>query len=340
MQYPDSIERSSEYLRLAIPLMAKQSTPRHPLSYAVWYEFVSGRNAALNAEIAQLTASGTQLSEAVTMDLYRKHVLGIDESTAERIKSGLERVLQEVAETTAESSGKAAAYGSTLEAWGSELQQGGMDADRLLERISRVVKQTAETQTSMVKLQSVLDESRAEVEELKAQLTRAKEEASTDALTGVTNRKGFDRTLIEMTDAAMGNTTDLCLMMVDIDHFKKINDTYGHVFGDKVIRTVAQSLKSSIKGRDLVARYGGEEFAVLLPETPAKGAHVVADQIRAQIEKVRIKRLDKDEYVSQITVSIGVTQYRPREDLAEFVSRADGALYASKSGGRNRVTLY
>ncbi len=340
MQYPDSIERSSEYLRLAIPLMAKQSTPRHPLSYAVWYEFVSGRNASLNAEIAQLTANGTQLSEAVTIDLYRKHVLGIDESTAERIKSGLERVLQEVAETTAESSGKAAAYGTSLEAWGTELQQGGMNSDQLLERIARVVNLTTETQVSMVKLQTVLDESRAEVEELRAQLTRAKEEAATDALTGVTNRKGFDKLIVEMTEAALVENSDLCLMMIDIDHFKKINDTYGHVFGDKVIRTVAQALRSSIKGRDLAARYGGEEFAVLLPETAAKGAHVVAEQIRALIEKARVKRLDKDEYVSQITVSIGVTQYRPREDLTEFIGRADKGLYAAKSGGRNRVTLY
>ncbi len=340
MQYPDSIERSSEYLRLAIPLMAKQSTPRHPLSYAVWYEFVSGRNASLNAEIAQLTANGTQLSEAVTIDLYRKHVLGIDESTAERIKSGLERVLQEVAETTAESSGKAAAYGTSLEAWGTELQQGGMNSDQLLERIARVVNLTTETQVSMVKLQTVLDESRAEVEELRAQLTRAKEEAATDALTGVTNRKGFDKLIVDMTEAALVENSDLCLMMIDIDHFKKINDTYGHVFGDKVIRTVAQALRSSIKGRDLAARYGGEEFAVLLPETGAKGAHVVAEQIRALIEKARVKRLDKDEYVSQITVSIGVTQYRPREDLTEFIGRADKGLYAAKSGGRNRVTLY
>ena len=139
-------------------------------------------------------------------------------------------------------------------------------------------------------------------------------------------------------DAASDN--GLCLLMVDIDNFKNINDTYDHLFGDKVIRTLANTLKSKLKGQDAVARLGGEEFAVLLPETSPQGAHAVAEQIRISIERGKIRHPNSRDHLGGITVSIGIAAYRRGDTLDEWIDHADKALYFSKQTGRNKVTRY
>ena len=131
-----------------------------------------------------------------------------------------------------------------------------------------------------------------------------------------------------------------CLLMLDIDHFKKINDSFGHLLGDKVIKMVARTLKNQIKGKDIAARYGGEEFSVLLPETELKNAWTVAENIRRMIESMSIKRAHDKQEVCRMTISIGVARYQSDESVTDFIGRADNALYHSKNTGRNRVTVF
>jgi diguanylate cyclase len=128
------------------------------------------------------------------------------------------------------------------------------------------------------------------------------------------------------------------ILITDIDHFKLVNDTYGHLFGDKVICAIAQILKQNIKGKDTAARYGGEEFVILLPDTPLQGALTLAESIRATIEGIRIKRVQDNAVATNITVSLGVASYQQNESISDFIGRADQALYESKRQGRNRVT--
>jgi diguanylate cyclase len=193
-------------------------------------------------------------------------------------------------------------------------------------------------QSSVDTMQVQLDMSQREISELREELSRVREVAMVDGLTGLLNRTAFDRRLAalaaEETDA---ETPQLCLVMMDIDHFKQVNDNFGHVFGDHVLVAIAAALKATVKGRDAAARYGGEEFALLLPNTPIKGAQVVAEQVREAIGHKRVRRGDK--ILANITVSVGVAAYRSDESIASFIERADAALYASKREGRNRVTL-
>jgi diguanylate cyclase len=157
-------------------------------------------------------------------------------------------------------------------------------------------------------------------------------------LTGLLNRKGFSQALDSET-VRVSESRNLSLLMIDIDHFKKVNDTYGHLLGDKVIRFVGMTVKDRIKGKDLAACYGGEELAVLLPETSLAGARSVAEEIRRAMATARIQRLDNGQAIGAITVSLGVAQYRPGETHEALIARADAALYRSKESGRNRVSV-
>ncbi|WP_296052122.1 GGDEF domain-containing protein [uncultured Alteromonas sp.] len=162
--------------------------------------------------------------------------------------------------------------------------------------------------------------------------------ATTDELTGLPNRRTFiERAELELSRTERGSP-DLWMLMVDVDNFKEINDTEGHAMGDKVLKIIAQTLKSSIRQIDAVGRLGGEEFAILLPDTPLEGTQRVAESIRRNIESEHIKGWT-DTY-GAVTISIGVAKAVPNETFQSLLNKADEALYASKSAGRNVVSFY
>ena len=159
----------------------------------------------------------------------------------------------------------------------------------------------------------------------------------TDSLTGIANRKAFDATLREAAHQAMETGTDLSLLFLDIDNFKRFNDTWGHQMGDQALRLVAKTLMDNVKGQDLPSRYGGEEFAVILPQTALVDAVTLANKIRHAFAVRKLVKRDTGETIGGITVSIGVSHFEPGESLNHFVERADHALYTAKRDGRNRV---
>ncbi len=140
-----------------------------------------------------------------------------------------------------------------------------------------------------------------------------------------------------MAAEALQERDDLCLLLMDIDHFKKFNDTFGHQVGDEVLKVVARTLKEGVKGRDTPARYGGEEFAVILPQTSLKNAVVVAEQIRTTLASRKLQNRKTGADYGFVTLSIGVSKYRFGESLEALIQRADEALYLGKNRGRNRV---
>jgi diguanylate cyclase len=129
----------------------------------------------------------------------------------------------------------------------------------------------------------------------------------------------------------------LTLLITDIDHFKRFNDSYGHLTGDQVLRLVALSVKQNVKGADLAARFGGEEFAVILPNTPMRSALTVAEHIRRAVMSKELVKRSTGENLGRVTISIGVASYRPGDTYASLIDRADTCLYAAKRGGRNKV---
>lgn len=337
MRYTDTIERSAEFLRLAIPHMSRQDTALHPVSYAVWYEYVSGRNEALRARVDELVADGGKLDEQETLALFARHIAEMDPSVAQRVSDGFQRIISGMAESAAQAGDQTARFDSSLSSFSAALNQaGGQPTDA--EVIDKVLRSTREMRSAVDHLQQRLVDSQTEIQRLKQEVERARSDALIDSLTGLANRRAFDECLESCVQEGRPRQRGLCLVMLDIDHFKRVNDTYGHLLGDQVIRAVAQVLKASVKGQDTAARVGGEEFAVLLPDTPVNGATVVAEKIRAAIAAARIRRGQQD-LAERITVSLGVACHRLGETARELMDRADAALYVSKTGGRNCVTL-
>ena len=159
-------------------------------------------------------------------------------------------------------------------------------------------------------------------------------EANSDSLTGLNNRRWLDELLSRLKGKALGDLAPLCLMMLDVDHFKQFNDTYGHQKGDDVLRTVAKVMQGSLRPSDMVGRYGGEEFIVLLPGSSMSAAKIVAERLRQGVE---VQKLEHEGVpLAPVTISIGVAQWDGGQKLEELIAQADAALYQAKEQGRNR----
>jgi diguanylate cyclase (GGDEF)-like protein len=163
------------------------------------------------------------------------------------------------------------------------------------------------------------------------------EQAETDALTGLPNRRTLDARLLEEFDRARRHNTHLSFVLVDIDDFKKVNDQYGHQFGDDVLRSVSSVLAGSLRALDLAGRFGGEEFALVLPGTPAAAGRRVADQIRKTLSKASFG--DPEREIVGVTASFGVAGFPDCTTVEELIGRADTALYEAKHAGKNRVVV-
>ncbi len=167
--------------------------------------------------------------------------------------------------------------------------------------------------------------------------------ATLDALTGLNNRRQFEIRLKQEYASAKRQKHSLCAMMIDIDFFKSINDTYGHAIGDKVLKSVAKIIKEQLREYDIPSRYGGEEFCILLPQTKIEEANIVAQRLRTAVEKSVVEVSNEKESQNKkinVTISIGLSQLNKTDIADDLYKRADRALYEAKERGRNRVVVY
>ena len=225
-------------------------------------------------------------------------------------------------------------HAGQLEAIGLELaearERGETDMDAAL--ISAMAKVTEANE----RLQQQLQSAEQKIAEQKGQIETQTAEARTDALTLLPNRRAFDAELLRRLAEYTRYQIPVTLMLADVDHFKKFNDTHGHLAGDEVLRGVAKTLFQAMREVDLVARYGGEEFAVIFPATTVQDAQRGAERGRAAIEAARF---EFEGTTLAVTISGGLAEATKQDDSASLIKRADEALYAAKKGGRNQVQV-
>lgn len=328
-----------ELARRALDLMSEHNVAPTPQNYAVWVAYVSDCVPELSEAIQSAIDKGGPVDDEFCEELYDRHF------TFKRIQDAvletggaMSRELGAVVKTLEAAERDTAAYGEALAGASGQLD-GQTDSVTFKRMVEGLVSATARMQRRSRELERRLQETSVEVNQLKNNLEKVREEAMTDALTGLANRKRFDEAMRKSRRDADLQGDKFCLVLCDIDHFKRFNDTWGHQTGDQLIRFVAACLSRFSRDGHVVARYGGEEFAIVMPKTSLADAADVAEKIRATVESKRLLRKSTNEDLGHITVSMGVSLHRPGESVEEIIERADTNLYKSKQTGRNRVTV-
>lgn len=326
--------------RKALDEMATHTVPPTPHNYEVWVGFVANASKELRQQIEKLIAQNQPFTPAINEALYEEFFGGSRLSTQVAMTS--ERIAKELSDmlSTLQAAGRqTGAYGGELAAAATRLEN-GVDPTTLRDLVASLARATREMAEQNQTLSKRLEDTSREVAQMRETLHVARAEALSDSLTGLSNRKAFDQTLrMRLHEAMPGRGGDLCLMICDIDMFKKFNDTWGHQTGDQVIRFVASALKAAALPDMMAARYGGEEFAMIMPRTNLAAARQIAEHIRHKIESKVLVRKSTGEDLGRVSVSAGIAMFRSSDTASTLVERADECLYISKRTGRNRVTL-
>lgn len=206
--------------------------------------------------------------------------------------------------------------------------------------VSLLVAENERMRRDSHELKEKLEDSKQQIDTLRSNLLQAEEVVLRDPLTGVGNRRCFDISIEKAIAESRETGAHLSLVMCDIDHFKRVNDAFGHQVGDEIIKMFSRVIEASVRDGDTVIRYGGEEFAVILPKAGQEAAKSIAERIRRQFESKKLTLRDTNQKIGQMTASFGVAEYRSGDDAELLVQRADAKLYDAKSGGRNRVAAY
>ena len=333
----DEHERTMAFAEVALGQIKSLKQTAVPRNYEIWYVYATGYNSQLNKIINETLARNGKLTEADLEQIYETYLSQI--RTTDRIDKVGARVIGEIDDVMtliSEALGMSASYDDSLSGAAKKLAFARSTA-QVKEIVDALVKSTREMRDTNKALEERLALSKTEISNLQHSLDAIRAESLTDPLTGLGNRKYFDRSIDSAVESALASGEPLSLLMFDIDHFKSFNDSYGHLTGDQVLRLVGMSLKHTIKGQDITARYGGEEFAVVLPNTALRQALTVADHIRRAVMSKELKKKSTGEILGRVTISVGVSILKPGDDTDSLIERADACLYAAKRNGRNRV---
>ena len=336
MRYQHSREESAEFLRRALHLMSPHRAGYHPVNYAVWYEHAADLNPGLTQELDKLIVAGVLLSDAEIGRLHALHIAGRDVQAFELAQSQLREALGESEKQAVQAERTVKRFTASLDDAIQEARRQEEDGHTLTEKMNKVLAEAAQLQAALGMLHQQLARQRQEVDDVMERLERAQTEPLRDPLTGLKNLHGLRRA-VEARDSQ--ELTGVAFLAADIDFFKGINDTHGHVIGDKVLAKVAEILREHLSGEDMAARLGGDEFVMFLPGKTLGAAAALAEKIRATATRTVITRPDGMQYVGAVTLSIGVATGEPGDTLESLRHRADEALYDAKDAGRNRVAL-
>lgn len=332
----EEFTRTLAYANTAFGLIKRGEIPPYPQFYELFYTYATGVNPSLNERINSILGNGMPKVEVVE-SLYNEFLK--TEAFNERISTVSDLMAKNIGSVhTAISAAITTAkkYSGTLRQANSELDN-AISQNTLQELTQQLLIKTNEMQEINAILELKLDSAGDDIAGLRKDMEEVQRQSMTDSLTKLYNRKFFDQHLTKAITDARQHDEPLCLVMLDIDHFKTFNDTFGHQTGDQVLRLLGMTLNSNTKGADVACRYGGEEFALILPHTQLDDAVVLSNTIRKSIQTKELLKRSTNEKLGRITASFGVAQLTPKDTDISILERTDRALYVAKRNGRNRV---
>ncbi len=305
-----------------------------PENFSIWFSYSRGDVPELKRTIDVLIAGKKRFDAMTSRELHKTYIASgftaeIAGDLPEQFKSVMTDASQYVSDAIADNQTQMLAMDEMADQASS-----GIDPKHLVKRLMGELNNAA---TRSSQLQSNLSETSRELDAIRESLNHAEQRANTDTLTGLPNRRAFDECLRIAQIEAMEGGLPLGLLMIDIDHFKRFNDNFGHGVGDQVLRLIATTLRDRLRENDLPARYGGEELIAVLPGATLAVCEAVGERIRRSIAECRLTRRSTGETLPGVTVSIGIAQFRFGESITQLIERCDEALYLAKRTGRNRI---
>lgn len=334
---PHDFERTIMLGERSVAYLKQFRTPAVPRNYELFYVHSAGYNQELSQAIRKAIAAHSCLTEEDAERLYKTYIQPkqYSEQVGE-VGVMISKEIKDILNSITSASQRTGTFGTSLHTYTDRLEKVRTTGE-LRDVVRELVIVTNEMADYNRDLEMRLAESKRQIEDLHQSLETIRAESLTDQLTGLSNRKRFDQILDIELNEAEGTHEPLCLVLLDIDHFKSFNDTFGHQTGDQVLRLVAHTMKTNVKGRDHTARYGGEEFAILLPKTSLKAALTVSEHIRKAIRGKELIKKSTGESLGHITMSVGIASYHHGEKAEDLIHRADACLYAAKKAGRDCV---
>jgi diguanylate cyclase len=319
----------------AMRAVTEQCVPPTPQNFHVWFKYALGMPVELKRTIDILIANKRKFDAATNRDLYLNYVgsKGADDAVNHQVSQQLHSVLASAQQFL---NAAIADNRTQIEAINEVAgrSEAGVDPRVLVETLMNELGKAA---TRAAKLEAEFVEKSRELDVIRESLSQSEARARTDALTGLPNRHALEEFFRAAQTEAMEQGQPLSALLIDIDHFKRFNDNFGHVVGDQVLRLVAKALQAGVRENDLAARYGGEELIAILPGADLAACTAVAGRIRRVIAEGKIIRRSTGEGLPGITVSIGVGQFQLGESMEDLIDRCDRALYQAKKRGRNLV---
>lgn len=319
--------------------MSSRKIAPTPSNYQLWYTYSGNYDLSLTRFVDKLNSNNAPIDDIVSEKLYKKFFSRelenqAVEETGDSFKTEIKKIMAILKETTSDSANHTDNINNQI-----EKLEDFEGAGELKEIIKLVVKDVDSINAQSQKLEKQLEETSGTIDQLSTNLENARIESRTDPLTNIGNRKAFDEKISDYTDKNNSDYGNFCLIISDIDFFKKFNDNYGHQTGDEVLKVVAHVLKTVTENYGTAYRYGGEEFVILVPHSKLVDAGKLADDVRQSISKRSIKNKNTGQDFGKITMSFGIAEYSNNEIQEAIIQRADAALYLAKDNGRNRVQL-
>jgi diguanylate cyclase len=337
MQYWELPDQAQAFSQKALEMLSHYQIPATPQNYELCFLYCVNAAPELTKTLSAMLQSPETLTPAELARLYDKYCRkNTATDTVADVGMKMQEELQKLASILASSGSDTSAYGKTLNAFAVQLDKGEVST-QLKTLLAGVAAATRAIEQRNRNLEAQLVQSADEIKTLRGRIDSVRMESLTDPLTNLANRRCFDEKIEEAVAESLAEGNDLSVLIGDVDHFKKFNDTWGHATGDQVLRLVAQCFKANTKGRDTAARFGGEEFVVVMPHTALNNAATVANQIRLAVEGKKIVKRSTGETLGAVTVSIGAARYRAGESISDLLNRADECMYAAKHAGRNRI---
>jgi len=329
MSFEDDYQVTSKFSEHTHDFLSCHLIAPTPVNYSVIYLYISNENEMLSAAIDKTLQQGELITADYIADLFKRYVSftqQIENTVLAPFEETLSKTLEQISKQM--SNENKAVY--NLEKLDKILtkSKNNTSMDNIVNYLFNTINNT---KVQHKELAQKLTTTQQEINQLKGKLASSREEALVDSLTGLLNRRGCDEKLKNL-DLADTHSS----LAIDIDHFKKVNDTFGHFIGDKVIQRIAKTIQGHIGEKDIAVRFGGEEFVVVLTKTPIVEAKEIAERIRLSISKMKLKQRDTNTYLPPISVSIGIAQNDNISEWTTLFEQADGALYQAKSSGRNR----